>query len=103
LFDKNSTDSNIPFRSIKRLVPSTIFVADVFANDFPVVGIKDILAEYTVGVIKSIQDKPVILAFCFARNITLGDLTCVLCLESLERKYVRNCYHTGLEFSPLYA
>jgi hypothetical protein len=66
LFDKNTTDSNIPFRSIKCLVPSTVLVTDVLANDFPVIGIKDILAEYAVGVIESIQDKSVILALCLA-------------------------------------
>ncbi len=35
-------------------MPSTILVTDVLTDDFPVIGVEDILAEYAIGVIESV-------------------------------------------------
>lgn len=42
-------------------MPSTILVTDVLANDFPIIGVEDVLTEYAVGIVESVQDKSIII------------------------------------------
>lgn len=54
---------------------STVLVTDVLTNDFPVISVEDILTQYAVGVIESVQDKSIIiLAFRLSENENQGIL-----------------------------
>lgn len=41
---------------------STVLVTDVLANDFPVIFVEDILTEYAVGVVESVENKSTIMS-----------------------------------------
>lgn len=80
LFDMHATDSDITFRSVICLVPSPVLVVNILANDVPVIGIEDVLAEDAVGVFEAVEEKSVfdmLVSYVPGMQATEG-VTCVL-------------------------
>jgi len=54
LFNMDTTDNDVLLGGIERLMPSTIFIIYVLANDFPIFDIEDVFIQNAVCIFQSV-------------------------------------------------
>lgn len=54
-FDRFAEDNHIPDRRIEGLVPSSLVIVDIFANDSPVLKLEGFFAKNLIGMDQAIE------------------------------------------------
>lgn len=78
--DRLTKDGHIFHRRIEGLVPASLLVVDIFANDPPVLHLEGLFAKNLVGIVQAVEDKTMaallvtFLTFCEERAFLTSEL-----------------------------